>query len=503
MFKPLTLNPKPCTWRLWQDTVPDADEWERRTPELIALLAASAPQLRILTHWYPWHAPANPAAALPAALGRLSQLTSLALDFGRAPVSTAQVDAMLQMLPLLQHLELGFSNRYNKRDRAPYVPLAHPTFHTLEDGFPLSIATVCTQLRDLQISDANFGAMPPEMGRLTALTRLRLAYAAVRSMPDSITQLEALRELDLSENGAPLVLPRGLGRLTALTRLRLKNTSVGSLPASMSQLSGLRELDLGVESATELAQALWHLTGLTKLQLDCSRLESLPDSLSRLSALAELQVTGSRGSRDAGHDLALPDGLAACRRLTSLALSSSASVAASPVLARLHSLRQLSLTLSAAWPGQQPGETHWTQLTGLTSLYLSLQSASDRFMPRIGGMTGLRRLLLILDQDGSGQLPGGPYLGTLKHLLLGCSPRHPAKFAANLAAATQLTHLFCYNHEISLTSAEIAVLSPLPALKVLQVAKPAAIHQRVWDARVVRLERECCEQGHAPPTFMD
>ena len=115
--------------------------WERRTPELVALLAASAPELHSLEHWYPRHAPPNPASALPAELGRFSQLTSLTLGFGQAPVRTAQVDAMVQMLPSLQYLVLEGSRR---------VPL-------LADGFPIGIATSCSQLRELNIAGGGLG----------------------------------------------------------------------------------------------------------------------------------------------------------------------------------------------------------------------------------------------------------------------------------------------------------------------------------------------------------
>ena len=38
-----------------------ADEWGRRTPELFAVLADSAPQLRSLEHWYPDAAGEDPA----------------------------------------------------------------------------------------------------------------------------------------------------------------------------------------------------------------------------------------------------------------------------------------------------------------------------------------------------------------------------------------------------------------------------------------------------------
>ena len=79
----------------------DLDAWEQHAPELFALLASSAPQLRSLTHVYPVSFPAKPESALPARIRQLSQLSSLSLDFGWTGVTTAQVEFMAQGLPAL------------------------------------------------------------------------------------------------------------------------------------------------------------------------------------------------------------------------------------------------------------------------------------------------------------------------------------------------------------------------------------------------------------------
>ena len=71
-----------------------AEPWEARTLELIALLAASAPQLRRLEHWHPEWAPHGThrcPSVLPAALGQLSQLTSLTLGFTYTYFTSEQV----------------------------------------------------------------------------------------------------------------------------------------------------------------------------------------------------------------------------------------------------------------------------------------------------------------------------------------------------------------------------------------------------------------------------
>ena len=75
------------------------------------------------------------------------------------------------------------------------------------------------------------GAVPPELGRLTALKELQLLFAGVKSLPDSISQLTALQELNLRHNDVPLeIITSALGGLTGLTKLVLVATGLETLP---------------------------------------------------------------------------------------------------------------------------------------------------------------------------------------------------------------------------------------------------------------------------------
>ena len=60
-------------------------DWERRTPQLVALLAAFAPQLQSLELHYPTYAPIFIAAAMWSDLGRLGRQTRLHLHKGMPP----------------------------------------------------------------------------------------------------------------------------------------------------------------------------------------------------------------------------------------------------------------------------------------------------------------------------------------------------------------------------------------------------------------------------------
>lgn len=66
-------------------------DWGQRAPLLVMLLGKCAPGLQSLELRHPRGAPPLPYVALPVEVGLLSQLTSLRLDFGDAPVTAAQV----------------------------------------------------------------------------------------------------------------------------------------------------------------------------------------------------------------------------------------------------------------------------------------------------------------------------------------------------------------------------------------------------------------------------
>jgi hypothetical protein len=243
--------------------------WETRTPELVALLAALAPQLRSLEHRYPLKASANPEAALPAELGRLRQLTCLRLDVGMACITTAQVDAMVQTLPSLQHLAL----------QADWCRI-------LSDGFPVSAASSCSLLRHLEIRGGVLGDLPPELGRLTGLTRLDLQSAGVTSLPDSISRLTDLSELALPYN-LDLSLPPGLAACRQLTRLDIGSSRLFQLPAD---LQSLQCLSVRVPPGQQPHQLFWtQLTALTELQLQCEG-GLVPAGLGLLTGLSKIGI---------------------------------------------------------------------------------------------------------------------------------------------------------------------------------------------------------------------
>ena len=185
---------------------------------------------------------------------------------------------MVQSLPSLQHLALQAG-----------------TIGILADGFPVSIATSCSQLRHLEIRGGGLlGYLPEELGRLEGLTRLELHNAGVMSLPDTISRLSSLRELDLTSNydlSLPDRLPAGLTACQQLTRLHIDFSPTSPVLAS---LRSLRCLSVGSAPLMQPHEMFWtQLTALTELQLQCSGDGEVPAGLAGMTGLRTIGIDGA------------------------------------------------------------------------------------------------------------------------------------------------------------------------------------------------------------------
>ena len=95
-------------------------------------------------------------------------------------------------------------------------------------------------------------------------------------------------ELLLDEFDLTGALPAEVGRLSALRQLRLGGNQLTSLPAEIGQLTSLSYLNLSFNELTSLPAEIGQLTSLTGLGLECYRLTSVP------AAFRELEAAGCR-----------------------------------------------------------------------------------------------------------------------------------------------------------------------------------------------------------------
>jgi leucine-rich repeat protein SHOC2 len=151
---------------------------------------------------------------------------------------------------------------------------------TIENG-----RVVKLDLEDFSLT----GAVPAEVGRLSALIQLNLNSNQLTSVPAEIGQLTALRELNLNSNQLTSV-PAEIGQLTALRELYLGENQLTSLPPEIGQLAALEWLDLSENQLTRVPAEIGQLTSLTWLNLFGNQLTSLPAEIGQLISLRELRL---------------------------------------------------------------------------------------------------------------------------------------------------------------------------------------------------------------------
>ena len=133
------------------------------------------------------------------------------------------------------------------------------------------------------------GAVPAEIGRLSALTELHLGDNHLTSLSAEIGQLAVLEVLDLGGNQLTSV-PAEIGQLTALRELYLYDNQLTSVPAEIGQLTSLEGLYLGDNQLTSLPAEIGQLTSLTELYLEGNQLTSLPAEIGQLASLRVLDI---------------------------------------------------------------------------------------------------------------------------------------------------------------------------------------------------------------------
>lgn len=137
------------------------------------------------------------------------------------------------------------------------------------------------------------GALPPQIGNLTALTGLSLGNnQLIGALPPEIGNLAALTWLNLDGNQLTS-LPTPIGNLTALTGLGLKNNLLTSLPATVGGLAQVRWISLSNNLLASLPTQIGSLPALVELNLDGNQLTALPAEVGNLTKLEYLHLHGN------------------------------------------------------------------------------------------------------------------------------------------------------------------------------------------------------------------
>ena len=123
----------------------------------------------------------------------------------------------------------------------------HLSFNLFEGTIPASLFNL-TSLRglDLGVMDGIYGTIPSEIGRLSQLNILNMAWMNLHgTIPTEIGQLRDLDNLGLSDNSLSGTLPSEIGLLDELNLLGLEgNMLTGTIPSELGQIFQLRSVYL-------------------------------------------------------------------------------------------------------------------------------------------------------------------------------------------------------------------------------------------------------------------
>ncbi|NBD34653.1 MAG: hypothetical protein GVY30_01485, partial [Chloroflexi bacterium] len=161
-------------------------------------------------------------------------------------------------------------------------------WNNLSGALPSEIGDL-SALTELKLGGNHLTSLPPEIDNLTALRYLTFAINDLTTLPSEIGNLSALEYLSLSYNDLSS-LPKELWNLTTLTELWLFDVNLTSLPPEVENLTALKELWLDYNNLTALPAEIKNLTALHTLSLRHNKLTTLPVEIGSLIALTSLYL---------------------------------------------------------------------------------------------------------------------------------------------------------------------------------------------------------------------
>jgi hypothetical protein len=202
--------------------------------------------------------------------------------------------------------------------------------------------TQLTSLRDLSL--VHLINPPQNIGSMQGLTRLNVSCSrAFTMLPDSLSRLCRLQELDITHCMRLGMLPSVISSLSSLTALRASGIDMRELPDWIAGMRCLRILDMDGNYFTTLPDSLSRLTQLEQLSLfGCPSLTCCPEVIGRLPCLTWLNLSHNSFT-------SLPDSLGELSSLRLLFLFGCTRLVALPqTFTRLHQLHTVSISSCTA-----------------------------------------------------------------------------------------------------------------------------------------------------------
>lgn len=154
----------------------------------------------------------------------------------------------------------------------------------------------CTSLTTLSLHRNQLDALPRALGeRLQRLKYLDVSYNGLRTLPDSLGQLESLEHVNAKFNKLERI-PASLGNAKNLRHLDLSSNFIDlkTIPGSLGFLSNLTFLDLSNNGITHLPVQLGKLKSIEILSLEGNPLQFPPHDLLSITVPRD-EATGGGG----------------------------------------------------------------------------------------------------------------------------------------------------------------------------------------------------------------
>lgn len=132
-----------------------------------------------------------------------------------------------------------------------------------------------------------------DLRSLNDIVQLDLSNLDLHALPPEVADMENLEELILSHNKL-LTLPKEIGRLGHLKKLLADNNVLKSVPKELGEITGLIELDLSNNRLERIPDSFGKLVNLQTLDLSVNRLRDIPHQLEELKHLHNLVTYGNK-----------------------------------------------------------------------------------------------------------------------------------------------------------------------------------------------------------------
>ncbi len=147
-----------------------------------------------------------------------------------------------------------------------------------------------TKFVRLDLSELKIAVLPESIKNFELLEYLDLGNNLLTTLPESIGELQNLKEIELRINKGLVALPDSIGQLKNLKFLGLNGGKLSRLPDTIGNLKSLEWLRISSNQFQILPENLKGLKNLVRLDLENNQLENLPDIFDSLQKLTTLNV---------------------------------------------------------------------------------------------------------------------------------------------------------------------------------------------------------------------